>query len=198
MVSGRFGGGVASKKAVELIFKDSLKATQDFSSVMLEIHKALISSQKEDKNLLGMATTLTYGVFTKDGLKGAHCGDTRIILLRGKGVKKVTQDHTEVQRLLNAGKLTKNEALNYSRKHILDSALGSDDSPRIDPVDIDVQSGDRFVFTTDGVHDKIHLRELFQISQESSSPQEFVEDVEAEIKKRVAEDNYSLVCVDVY
>lgn len=196
-LGGNFGGDVASKLAVECVFNDVQRAIKDYENLMLEIHQKLVSAQKEDKRLVGMATTLTYGVFTDGKLQGGHCGDTRIVLIRGEGIKRITEDHTEVQRLLNAEKLTKEEALNYPRRHILEGALGSDEVPRFDLVDVDVQSGDRVLFSSDGVHEKILLREVFKLSQKGSSADDFILGIGREMENRNAEDNYTIVCVDV-
>jgi len=196
-LGGRFGGDIASKKAVEMVFEDGSKAINNHAEVMLGIHESLISDQQDNKDLTGMATTLTYGVFSNGMLKGGHCGDTRIVLIRGKGIKKVTEDHTEVQRLLNANKLTKEEALKYPRRHVLDSALGGGEGPVFDSVELNILSGDRVLFSSDGVHDKILLRDLWAISNKSDTPEMFVSNVEGELVKRGPDDNYTLVCVDV-
>ncbi|MBT4711111.1 MAG: serine/threonine-protein phosphatase [Alphaproteobacteria bacterium] len=196
-LGGYFGGEIASRKATDMVFRDLQKAKTESSEAMLNIHRALRSEQDTDKNLTGMATTLTYGIFSNESVVGGHCGDTRIVLIRGKGIKKITEDHTEVQRLLGLEKLSKEEAINYSRRHILERALGAKEPPVIDPVNFKIEPGDRVVFSSDGVHEKIFLRELWEISKVSDTPSRFVLNVETELNKRRPEDNFSLVCIDV-
>lgn len=196
-LGGMGGGNIASELAISQ-FKDHLRDgiyTEEAMVAAARVaHEAIRAAQKEGATNR-MATTLTAVALKYDRVLGVHCGDSRAVILRGKGIKRLTNDHSEGQRLFDAGKLTKDEFVNYPRKHILESALGDSDAPRIDPFHFDLFPGDRIVLTTDGVHNLLLLRELQNLSAKSATPSALVDSVTKTIKERGATDNYSLIAL---
>lgn len=144
-----------------------------------------------------MATTLTAAIFSDFGLVGVHCGDTRASVARGGGIKRLTQDHSEGERLFAAGKLSKDELKTYPRKNILDSALGGQDDPRLDTFCFNIMPGDKVFFTTDGVHNKLALRELRAVAERFSNVNDFVEQLADDVIARKPDDNFSVLAVFV-
>ncbi|MGQ3673596.1 PP2C family protein-serine/threonine phosphatase [Xanthobacter sp. TB0136] len=197
-LGGMGGGDIASKLAVST-FRKYLEKREATDAALaaaakeahLEIHAAQQSGEKQNR----MATTLTAIAISNAGMVGVHCGDTRAVIARGNGIKKLTKDHSEGQRLFEAGKLTKDELATYQRKHILDSALGDKGDPRIETFQFDVQSGDRLFLTSDGVHNLILLRELQRMAILSPTPAELVDKVREEVEERGPMDNFSIVAL---
>jgi serine/threonine protein phosphatase PrpC len=141
-----------------------------------------------------MATTLSAVVIAGEALVGIHADDTRIAISRGDRISKLTQDHTEVQRLLLSNRITPEQARDYPRRNILDSALGIKTWLRIDSIKFGVRPGDRIFLSSDGVHDKILLRELLELANNFRTASEIIAAVKAEMERRGPEDNYSLIC----
>src|SRR5690606_24442248 len=81
-------------------------------------------------------------------------GDTRAWLLRGGECIQLTQDHVMGGAEFRNG---------------LTRALGLEDAVRLDFVEGDVQIGDVFVLTSDGVHGSLSERRLRQLAQEGSA-----------------------------
>lgn len=144
-----------------------------------------------------MASTLTAGLFTSNLLRGVHCGDTRVAIARANGVKRLTTDHSEGQRLFAAGKLTKDELIDYPRKNILDSALGARSEPQIDTFTFELLPRDKVFFTSDGVHGKVMLREVRDIAAQHENPEQFILELKDLVNSRVPDDNFSILAVFV-
>ncbi|TIN14231.1 MAG: hypothetical protein E5Y51_23170, partial [Mesorhizobium sp.] len=161
-------------------------------------HRDILEAQKTSASLRQMATTLTAGVFTDRGLAGVHCGDSRASIARAKGIKRLTIDHSEGERLFRAGKLTREEFDDYPRKNILDSALGSHERPKIETFEFALLPGDKVFFTSDGVHGKVMLREMRDISEKHMNASSFVEEVVKVVRQRSPNDNFSILAVFVY
>ena len=142
-----------------------------------------------------MATTLSGAVFRGGLMEFVHCGDTRIAVARNAGIRKLTVDHTEAQRLLASGAISEVEFQNYSRKNVLESALGIKGEPRIDIGHFPLVQGDKFFFSTDGFHNKIQLRELFNYASKFRLPKDVTTVLRDEMSRRDADDNYSLINV---
>lgn len=82
---------------------------------------------EEDPQLEGMGTTLTALLWTGQRLGLVHVGDSRAYLLRDGVLTQITQDHTWVQRLVDEGRITEEEATTHPQRALLMRALGSGD-----------------------------------------------------------------------
>jgi serine/threonine protein phosphatase PrpC len=195
-LGGHLGGKFASHLAI-----DMYHAALDHSgplnlpNVARTIHLALKAEQEKTAQLRSMATTFSAAIIEGERMDFVHCGDTRIVLQRGSGIRKLTEDHSEAQRLLSTGKLTKDEFVNYPRKNVFESALGASNDLVIDANTIEVKAGDRIFITSDGVHGKILLREMKALSDESPDATTFVSRVVEMVNSRRPDDNFSLVAV---
>jgi len=102
---------------------------------------------------IGM-TTLTALVLKGHGYTLAHVGDTRAWLVRAGECMQLTQDHTMGGQEFNNG---------------LTRALGVEDAVRVDYTEGDIQIGDVFVLTSDGVHGTLRRRQILQLVQEGDA-----------------------------
>jgi protein phosphatase len=118
-------------------------------------------------------------------------------MARGDGIRRLTTDHSEAERLFASGAITKKDKASYPRKNILESALGIQGTPAIDAGNFPLMVGDKVFFSTDGFHNKILIRELLQFSRNWRAPEDAVRQMEEEMSIRDPDDNYSLACVFV-
>ena len=77
-------------------------------------------------------------------------------------VHQLSKDHTEAQRLCDAGKITKEQIFTHSDRDILFSALGFD-NPEIEIRNGRVKKGDIIMLLTDGAHKLINPSQLNEI-----------------------------------
>jgi PPM family protein phosphatase len=195
-LGGHFGGKEASQIAV-----DSIKSAgfgSDLQQVLFNAHSNIAEAARSNDSLKGMATTATAVEIDGTTLRGAHCGDTRCVVQRGSGIRKLTTEHTEARRLFESGKLTKTEFLKYPRRNILYQALGADKEPVIDNFDFALQAGDKILITSDGVHEKLLMREMLQICLQSESVDAIASNIREAILLRSPEDNFSVVVARVH
>lgn len=195
-LGGYHGGQQASDIAIRM-FGNAIEhdATASLHSIALAIHQAIQQQQQADQTFRGMATTLSGAVIAAGEVQFVHCGDTRIVLQRNNGIRRLTVDHTEAHRLLEAGAITREDYASYPRKHVLESALGVSSAPRIDTGTHNILSGDRIFLTSDGVHSKIYLQEIRNISTHYREPQDVVQGVFDLLNDRGPEDNYTIAAI---
>jgi PPM family protein phosphatase len=192
-VGGHVGGQRASSLALNKFHTYiSGQAPIDLEGLANAIHAEIRKLQLEDAQFETMATTFSAVVVDGTKMQTVHCGDTRIVLQRGQGIRRLTEDHTEAQRFLTEGLLSREEYDSYPRKNVLDSALGVRGSPRIDSLSRHIEKGDRIFITSDGLHAKIMLRELKRISDSSSSAEQCVNALMLCALKREPDDNFSV------
>ena len=194
MGSGDTASNLAISTVKDALFSSSL--SQDILKLaVLKAHSKILRAQTEDPLRSKMATTMTVLAFGDFGVLGAHCGDTRAVVARASGIKRLTKDHSEGQRLFDAGKLSKEELSAYPRQHILESALGDHNDPTVDTFQFDMLRGDRFVLTSDGVHGIVLLREMREFLVKAKDPSEFVGMIKDCVVERGPKDNFSLAAV---
>ena len=107
-----------------------------------------------------MASTFTGCSIENLRLNGVHCGDSRLYILRGNGLKQLSEDHSEVAKLLRKGKLSAKEAINYPRRNVLYSAIGAGESIEIQDFEFSLQPKDRILLLTDGVSGVVSKKQV--------------------------------------
>lgn len=154
-VSAAEAGREASEIAVKGFVSDYY-STPDSWSVKQSAHKVLIAlnrwlfgqGQKFLEAEKGYVTTFSSVIFKSRSAYVFHVGDSRIYRLRDGVLKQLTRDH--VARI-------------SAEQCYLARALGIDVNLDIDFRTLDLQVGDLFLLTTDGVHEKIEPRLLQQL-----------------------------------
>ena len=99
-----------------------------------------------------MGTTVSAMLHVGDRVVISHIGDSRIYLLRSGELSQISTDHTFVQRLVDAGRITAEEAMVHPRRSVLMRVLGDvEASPEIDTMVLDTRAGDRWMLCSDGL-----------------------------------------------
>lgn len=100
-----------------------------------------------------MATTLT-AVLT-DGVHTAlaQVGDSRAYLLRDGELTQLSHDQTLVQEMVDAGRLTADEAAASPYRHVVLHAIDGENVPEPDLLMLALQPDDRLLLCSDGVSD---------------------------------------------
>lgn len=110
----------------------------------------IAAAAREIKAMNGPATTLTALVRSGDRLLLAHIGDSRAYLLRNGEMFRLTQDHSYVQTLVDAGTIAPGEAAGHPKRPVLVRALGATaDEP--DLGQRAMLAGDRYLLCSDGL-----------------------------------------------
>lgn len=89
-----------------------------------------------------------------------HAGDSRVYLIRDKKIKQLTEDDSFVMQEVRKGRITLEQAKNHPKKNIITKAIGIQRD--INPVIIcgDIQEGDSFIVTSDGILNVVEDTEL--------------------------------------
>jgi serine/threonine protein phosphatase PrpC len=192
-VGGNLGGEIASKLAVETITSCLQDNLCSLDKAMEIAHKAIVEKAETSSDLKGMASTLTAILVSSNKLQGVSAGDSRAYILRGNGLKQLSLDHSEVVRLQAQGKISKEDALIYPRKHVIYSALGSHKPLVIDKFDFELIAGDRVVLLTDGFSNSINKSKFRDLSITSPDISSFGNSLVKCINEVGSSDNYTVV-----
>jgi len=108
-----------------------------------------------DARFYGMGTTLVAGVFYDNRLLLAHVGDSRCYRWRAGQTTQLTRDHSLVQEQIDAGLLSPSEAQASEYKNLVTRAVGVEADVLVELQEYPVQTGDLFLFCSDGLSDML-------------------------------------------
>lgn len=117
----------------------------------------------ENKNLEGMGTTLEVCLIYNNRAYIGHVGDSRIYRIRNDFMRKLTQDHSYVQKLVQEGTITKEEAEHHEKKNILMKALGCNAYVEPDVMAKGFQKGDILIICSDGLTNMVNVEDINKI-----------------------------------
>ncbi len=203
-MGGHAGGDIASAIASQRIALtdaryDSIdEAIETIKSGVLEANSMLAATVAEHPELEGMGTTFSGILVQGNQILTAHIGDSRIYLVRDGEVKQVSTDHTFVQRLVEMGRITPEEALVHPRRSVLMRVLGDVvGEPEIDVALFDAQAGDRWMICSDGLSGVVPEDLITRILTSKISPAEAADLLVGEALEFGAPDNVTVVIADV-
>ncbi|PZU38779.1 MAG: serine/threonine-protein phosphatase [Microbacterium sp.] len=150
----------------------------------------------------GTGTTVT-GVFLDNSAAEPtwvtlNIGDSRVYLLREGSLVQITTDHSVVQELVAAGRLSPEEAENHPYGNVITRAVGPSESVQPDYVRLDVLDGDRFVICSDGLTKELTDYGIRHFLFEHADPAGAVEAMLQASLENGGRDNISIIVVDVH
>jgi serine/threonine protein phosphatase PrpC len=187
-VSGNAGGGEASEMTIRSVTSDYY-ATPDtweplasLDKVLTAANRWLIAQANANRDMAGMATTLSLLVVRGQRYYLAHVGDTRVYLLRDGQLKQLTTDHVWDR---------------PDMRHVLKRAVGLDQHLAVDFGEGQLQIGDVFVLMSDGVWDALGDKNIQQTLGLYDSPQRMCEHLASTAIEKGSTDNSTAVAIKI-
>jgi serine/threonine protein phosphatase PrpC len=144
---------VADSPAVlEASFRDSVERA----------NRAIRAFARLEGNMVVGSTLVCLLTFV-DIFRCFWAGDSRIYLLRDNKLRQLSQDHTEVQSLLDEGLLSPEEAASYPRRNVITHAIGIADQVYLDHADGEIRPRDSFLLCSDGLTGHVSDEEIAAI-----------------------------------
>jgi PPM family protein phosphatase len=203
-MGGHAGGDVASALAVNRLapldrpFSGTGEAERALRDSIADTATELIDTVARRPELAGMGTTVSAIVMVDDYAVIAHIGDSRIYLYRDDALTQITTDHTFVQRLVDSGRITPEEARYHPRRSVLMRVLGDmDPDPEIDTFIMPTQPGDRWLLCSDGLSGVVDDTHTTKALGQGLAPGRTADALLKQALDGGAPDNVTIVIVDV-
>ncbi len=203
-MGGHAGGDVASSLAVHRLkdldhpFPSPSDAERALQEAIGETATLLIDTVAERPELAGMGTTVSALAMVEDYAVIAHIGDSRIYLFRDGALTQITADHTFVQRLVDSGRITPEEARYHPRRSVLMRVLGDmDPDPDVDTFIMPTQPGDRWLLCSDGLCGVVDDAHTGKALGQGYAPGRTADILLKQALDAGAPDNVTIVIVDV-
>jgi PPM family protein phosphatase len=158
-----------------------------------EISASIFKVGDADPTIRGMGSTVVIGVMTDHQMALAHVGDSRCYLIRRGAISQLTSDHSWVQRQVDAGYLTQEDARRHPQRNILIRSLGDALPPEVDVRTIGVQDNDLFVLCSDGLTGSVTEDEILQFTNYFRQPQQLADALLRLANDKDGSDNITVV-----
>jgi PPM family protein phosphatase len=174
-MGGAAAGELASAMATEAIYSQLLRAwggerevtPQRFAYRLKEAvevaNSRIYAYAKTHPEARGMGTTTTAVGVLADHVYVTQVGDSRAYLIRDGRAHQLTRDQSLMQRLVEAGELTEEEAAQSERRNIILQALGPDPKVKVELTHQDVRRGDVVVLCSDGLSGQVKKEEIAEL-----------------------------------
>ena len=177
-MGGAAAGEIASAMAIEVVLRE---LTESLSSADAPDKEGYASSLKrataaanaqihafalDHPEYRGMGTTATVAAVLGDTLFLAQVGDSRAYLVRDGVAQQITKDQSLMQKLIEAGEITEEEAEHSERRNIILQALGPESQIRVDLTHQRVRRGDVLVLCSDGLSGQVRIEEIGRVATE--------------------------------
>ena len=203
-MGGHAGGDIASALVAQKValadevYESTEVAGTALKEAIWQANSMLRATVVEHPELSGMGTTFSGMIITGDKAAIAHIGDSRIYLARDGVVRQITVDHTFVQKLVDTGRITPEEALVHPRRSVLMRVLGDvEEFPDIDIFSVDVLPGDRWMMCSDGLSGVVPESVMDRLMLSKIDSDEATELLIGEALEFGAPDNVTVVVVDI-
>jgi serine/threonine protein phosphatase PrpC len=152
-MGGARAGEVAAKNAVdELSALGGAKVSEkQLASAVEQANRRIHELSRQDESLAGMGTTVTAVAVGQSEVSIAHVGDSRAYRLRDDALERLTHDHSLVDEMVRAGKLTPEEAEVHPQRSIITRALGPEPDVEVERMTYPARAGDVYLICSDGL-----------------------------------------------
>lgn len=177
-MGGYTGGEIASNLAamsIDKYIRENFIKDKEYNKEELQelIRKSIeyanlivYEKSKQEEELEQMGTTLEICLIYNNRVFIGHIGDSRIYRIRQEIMRKITTDHSYVQKLVKEGKITKEEAINHPEKNMLMKALGCESEIEPDITVKGFQEGDIILICSDGLTNMVSEEKIYEIIKE--------------------------------
>ncbi len=207
-MGGHDAGEVASSMAVSLLIKECRQRIQEGKEYSIEelddilAHSFLLSNNgiKDFSEQRGsdMGTTMVVALVKdhKDAII-ANVGDSRAYILRSSKMSQVSVDHSLVQRMVEQGQLTPDEARHHPHSNILMRTVGTERDVAVDTFRVKMKSQDVILLCSDGLWGETEDYDMQEVMNSPVSLHEMASDLMMLAHNGGGKDNVSIVLVKI-
>ena len=161
-MGGHSGGEVASSVAIKslhnflkVVFKEKNFSPERFLVEAFQEANSQVfaESQKNDKELIGMGTTLVVCMVWKNKAFFGNVGDSRAYLFRDPYLWRVTEDHSVINHQLKRGLIEQEQAPFLVNSNVITRSIGFFPEIQVDLFQRDLRPEDLFLLCSDGLNE---------------------------------------------
>lgn len=172
-----------------------LEVDRAIDCAVVATNREVFDRSSSDNSLSGMGTTVVGCVVIDEILWAFNVGDSRVYHINGNEVNQLTVDHSLVQALVDAGKITPEQAVSHPNRNIILRAVGIEQNVECDVVHMDLQSG-YYLICSDGLSNYFDQKKFLKIINSRTLLAEKIEALIDFAKASGGADNITAILID--
>jgi protein phosphatase len=203
--AGEVASGIIVNSIAEMAFTDLMSSNESVSSkerckwivnTMQEANKAVYDMGRKMGSDMG--STIVMALAEGNTVCTGHVGDSRAYLINNQGIKPLTTDHSLVERLIETGQITREEARQHPQRNVIYRTMGDKAKLEVDTASHNFNPGDRLLLCSDGLNGMVEDEMMRQIVMEDSkSPQEACDMLVQAANAAGGDDNITVVILEM-
>jgi len=141
----------------------------------------------------GMGSTVTAALVARGTIHLAQIGDSRAYLVRAGRAHRVTRDQSLVQKLVDAGAMTPEQALRSPQASLLLQALGTAPTVEVELTSLPARRGDLLLLCSDGLYRMLSDDDIAAAAREVEDPASLCRLLVDAANERGSPDNITVV-----
>jgi len=204
-MGGHEHGEVASQLTIDTIqarfaqlVNEAAPYEEWFRRTIVAANETVIAHQADKEMMRKMGSTLVMALITSDNKAYiTHVGDSRAYHLTNNSMTQITEDHSLVERLIQIGQITREEARTHKQRNVIYSTIGDKNKLQIGLYNVDLQPGDRLLLCSDGLTGMLTDDQILNINRSYASPAETCQVLVKAANAAGGEDNITTVLIEM-
>jgi PPM family protein phosphatase len=179
-VGGAASGEIASSMATTIAYdylrdrwqlgglRGTVVVADALQQALFAANKAIHAHAVNNRTHHGMGTTATLALTVNGMIYFAQVGDSRAYIVRGGAATQMTKDQSLVQRMVDAGKMTQQQAEKSEHRNIILQALGPEEAVVPELTRDRLRDGDIVLLCSDGLSNQVSSTEIATMAAEAS------------------------------
>lgn len=210
-MGGHAFGEIASRLAIETLEETIRRDREGLARASVKdagawLHDAVAEANRRiwesigaHEERAGMGTTLVALYRSGDEAVIGHVGDSRVYLLRGQTLHRLTSDHSWVNEQVKLGLLTDDAAQRHPMRNIVTRALGSRPEVEVDLASAKIVPGDLLLLCSDGLNTMLSDDEIREVAaSHRDDPEAAARALVERANLRGGEDNVTVLAIRLW
>jgi len=203
-VAGEAASAAATKAVSASLFKSILVpyVKDNMNENQISLHEAMEKCIKDAQIAVassapGGGTTIIIALIINSQVTLAHIGDSRAYFIGKDGsIVYLTKDHSVIQKMIDIGEISEDEALSHPNRNYLTKAIGQDQTVTADIVTHVFRNDSRLLLCSDGLWGVVDEKRIIKVVSKAGNLQSACNQLVAEANKAGGPDNISVILVE--
>jgi protein phosphatase len=170
--------------------------SEQLKAAIIHSSRAIVEYGNAHKDAHGLGSTVTVALVLGEQMFVANVGDSRTYLYRDGTLQRITQDHSLVERLVQAGQIDREDVYDHPHRNLIYRSLGAGRAEvEVDVFVERVRPGDALILCSDGLWEMVRDAQLESIVAEVREPAEACDVLIERANENGGEDNITVVLV---
>lgn len=163
----------------------------------MSANEAVLDHHADQNQAKKMGSTVVMALILNQTVHIANVGDSRAYHLNQVEIRQVSVDHSLVERLVQIGQLSREEARTHKNRNVLYNSIGDKPEMEVNTYHIELKSGDRLLLCSDGLSGMITDEEIFNLSRSQPDPARACQSMIEAAKSAGGTDNITAIIVQM-